>query len=246
MNPTNQFIVTTLIPLNIYGYDLSITNSTISMFITLTISFITLKFFTHTTTMRFIHTFFENTITEYAGPTSKTYTPLIIAIFLTVFLGSFIGLIPGIYTFTSQLILTLYLAIIAFLSVIIIGFKEKGLSFLKIFVPSGLPLPITLFIIPIEIISFFIRPISLCLRLCINMIAGHMLLKIILSFSGMINLEHLSTLPTILFTILKPLIAIIPTTTLILFEILVALIQAYIFTVLTCIYLSDSTSTTSH
>lgn len=173
-----------------------------------------------------IFEFVVHMIRQHAGKAAEKYMPLVLSMFLMVLFGNLLGLIPGIYTFTSQLIVTLTMAVIIFLSVILIGIREKGLGFFKMFVHGQMPLPILIFMIPIEIISFFARPVSLCLRLCINMIAGHMMLKIFATFASMVPVTSILIIPLLIV--------------LTLFEILVAILQAYIFTMLSCIYLHDS------
>lgn len=241
MNPTNQFVVEKLYDLKLLGLDISITNSSFAMIVTslIIISFLLLSSRNLSlipsklqSTAEIFYNFIHSIVNQYAGHKALPYMPLIITIFLMIFIGSLLGLIPGFFTFTSQLIITLTFALITFLSVIIIGVRTSGLKFFKMFIHSNMPLPITLFIIPIEIISFLARPISLCLRLCINMIAGHMMLKIFASFIVALPVSSI---------ILMPLLIVLT-----LFEILVAGIQAYIFTMLTCIYLSDSVNEHAH
>lgn len=235
MNPTSQFVVENLIPINIFGLDLSITNSSVSIFIS---TFLILGFISLTTSKtklipNFIQTigeevfeFISHMIKQHSGKEGEKYMPLILTMFLMILCGNLLGLIPGLYTFTSQLILTLTMALIIFMSVILIGLKEKGLGFFKMFAHGQMPLPILIFMIPIEIISFFARPVSLCLRLCINMIAGHMMLKIFATFAAMVPVTSILIVPLLIV--------------LTLFEILVAILQAYIFAMLSCIYLHDS------
>jgi F-type H+-transporting ATPase subunit a len=235
MNPTNQFVVNVLYPLNLFGADISITNSSISMFIAtgvicLLIYLTSRKLHNIPTLIQFcgeeLYRFVMHMIRTHSGKQGEKYFSLVMSLFLLILFGNLLGLIPGVYTFTSQLIITLTMSVIVFLSVILIGLKEQGLGFFKMFVHGNMPLPILLFIIPIEIISFFARPVSLCLRLCINMIAGHMMLKIFATFAAMAPVTSVLIIP--LLTVLT------------LFEILVAILQAYIFTMLTCIYLHDA------
>ena len=242
MNPISQFAVKKIFELEFFGLDISLTNASVAM---LTATFlITILSYTAANKLSVIpdkkqtfaeifYNFMNNMLKQYAGVNAAKYLPLIISIFLIILMGNLLGLIPGIYTFTSQITITLSLALIVFISVIWIGIKEQGLSFFKIFIHSNMPLPITLFIIPIEIVSFVARPISLCLRLCINMIAGHMMLKIFAGFAASLPASSV---------ILVPLLVVLT-----LFEVLVAVLQAYIFAMLSCIYLSDAVnSSTTH
>lgn len=235
MNPTTQFIVKNILPIEIFGADLSITNSSLSMIIATSVIIALSLIFTSNLNMipcklqsiaEIFVTFIQNMLEQYAGKQALSYLPLVVTIFLIILFGNLLGIIPGLYTFTSQIIITFTLALITFLSVILIGLKEQGLRFFKIFAHGNMPLPITLFIIPIEIVSFFARPVSLCLRLCINMIAGHMMLKIFANFATMLPITSVAIFPLLII--------------LTVFEILVACLQAYIFTMLTCIYLKDA------
>jgi len=174
----------------------------------------------------------EGALIEAAGPKAKPFLPYIFSIFLFIMLSNLLGLIPGVYTVTSQLVANLCLAISVMLVVIVTGFIKHGFHFLHIFLPSGVPGFLAPFIFPIEMVSFFIRPFSLSLRLFANMLAGHILLKVFAGMTASIAtagwVGTIGVLPLILN------VAIVG------FEVFVALLQAYIFTVLSSVYLRDA------
>lgn len=241
MNPTSQFVVQNLWNLSLFGFDVSITNSSISMIIATIIISALLLFTSRKLTViphfaqnigENFYIFISSMLSHHAGKDGLKYISIVATVFLIILFGNLLGLVPGMYTFTSQLIITASLACLIFFSVIFIGLKEKGLAFFKMFFHSSIPLPIMLFMLPIEIVSFFARPVSLCLRLCINMIAGHMMLKIFAGFAASAPITSILIIPLLIV--------------LTFFELLVAILQAYIFTLLTCIYLKDATGKEHH
>lgn len=172
-------------------------------------------------------------VTETMGAEGRRYFPFVMSVFLIVLMGNLLGMIPTFFTFTSHLSATATLAVMVFATVLIMGFARHGLKFLSIFVPSGVPAWLLPLIVPIEVLSFFSRPITLAMRLFINMFAGHLLLKVVAGFSvslfsvgvaGMIG----SIIPAGFNVIMTG------------FELFVAVIQAYVFALLTCIYLKDT------
>jgi F-type H+-transporting ATPase subunit a len=143
------------------------------------------------------------------------------------------GLIPYGFTITSQIIVTVALALLVFLTVIIVGFWKNGLGFLRVFVPSGIPVYILPLVVVMEVFSFFVRPVSHSVRLFANMLAGHITLKVFAGFIIMLSAAG----------VLGMLGAILPfalTIALTALELLVAVLQAYVFAILTCIYLNDA------
>ncbi|MEZ5995088.1 MAG: F0F1 ATP synthase subunit A [Hyphomonadaceae bacterium] len=163
----------------------------------------------------------------------KKFFPLVFTLFLFIFAANMLGMFPYWFATTSQLIVPAAMAIIVFLTVIGVGFAKNGLKFLKLFVPSGVPWYILWFVVIIEIISFFSRPLSHSLRLWANIFAGHLLLKVIAGFvptmaaaGGLIALG--SVIPLAMTVAIYGL------------EFLVAFLQAYVFAMLTCIYLNDA------
>ena len=177
--------------------------------------------------------FVANTIRTTAGSDGMRFFPLVFSLFMFIFVSNIVGIIPYTFTVSSHIIVTLSLALLVFLTVIVCGFYKNGLKFFKIFVPSGIPLVIMPLVVLIEIISFFSRPISHSVRLFANMLAGHITLKV---FGGFVTMLGALGVAGWLGAVL-PLGLTIALTAL---EILVAFLQAYVFTILTCIYLNDA------
>jgi F-type H+-transporting ATPase subunit a len=177
--------------------------------------------------------FVANTIRSTAGREGMKFFPLVFSIFMLVAVSNLIGIIPYTFTIASHIIVTAALALLVFFTVIIYGFYKNGLKFLKIFVPSGVPVYILPLVVAIEIFSFFVRPVSHSVRLFANMLAGHITLKVFASFVGMLGaLGALGWAGAVL-----PLGLTIALTAL---ELLIAFLQAYVFAILTCIYLNDA------
>ena len=166
------------------------------------------------------------------GKEAKKFFPIIFTLFLFVLCVNFSGMIPGMFTATSHIAVTGVLSLMVLALVLISGIMRNGLHYFAHFAPKGVPLVMLFLIVPIEIISFLARPVTLAVRLCGNMVAGHIVLKIFASFIVMLSGAGLLALIGILpFTVLIALNAL---------EFFVAFLQAYIFTTLTCIYLSES------
>jgi F-type H+-transporting ATPase subunit a len=177
--------------------------------------------------------FVANTIRSTAGREGMKFFPLVFSIFMLVAVSNLIGIIPYTFTIASHIIVTAALALLVFFTVIIYGFYKNGLKFLKIFVPSGVPIYILPLVVAIEIFSFFVRPVSHSVRLFANMLAGHITLKVFASFVGMLGaLGAIGWAGAVL-----PLGLTIALTAL---ELLIAFLQAYVFAILTCIYLNDA------
>jgi F-type H+-transporting ATPase subunit a len=170
---------------------------------------------------------------EMTGKEGMRFFPFVFSLFLFVLVANLVGMIPGAFTVTSHLIITFALAILVIGTVIVYGLFRHGLHFLGLFVPSGVPVWLAPFITVIEIISFFSRPISLSLRLFANMLAGHIALKVFAGF--IVSLLSVGGIGYALFPL-----PFLMTFALIAFEIFIAGLQAYVFTVLTCIYLNDA------
>ncbi|NWG47001.1 MAG: F0F1 ATP synthase subunit A [Alphaproteobacteria bacterium] len=177
--------------------------------------------------------FVANMIRDTAGTAGMRFMPFVFSLFMFILIGNLIGMFPYAFTFTSHIIVTFALAATVILSVLVIGFAKHGLGFLRLFAPSGLPVLLLPAIVVIEIISFLTRPVSLSVRLFANMLAGHTMLKV---FAGFVS--SLSALGTIgIIGAIVPLAGTLAITAL---EFLVAFLQAYIFAILTCIYLNDA------
>ncbi len=175
--------------------------------------------------------FVANMVGTSAGEDGLKFFPFVFTLFMFVLFSNFLGLVPGSFTVTGQIIVTFALAAFVVGLVIVVGFIRHGLGFLKLFVPHA-PWPLLILLVPIEFISFMTRPISLSVRLFANMLAGHTLLKVFASFvialggaGGILSL--LSVAPFFLIVAITAL------------ELLVAFLQAYVFAILTCIYLNE-------
>ena len=169
-----------------------------------------------------------------SGEEGLVFFPLIFTIFMFILTANIIGLIPYAFTVTSHIIITVSLALLVFLTVIVYGFAHNGLRFFKLFVPSGVPVYILPLVVFIEVFSFFLRPLSHSVRLFANMLAGHIALKVFASFIPLLaaGLGIIGWVGGVL-----PLGMVIALSAL---ELLVAFLQAYVFTILTCIYLNDA------
>src|SRR5438045_9710443 len=162
------------------------------------------------------------------------FFPLVFSIFMLVSVSNIIGIIPYAFTISSHIIVTAALALLVFFTVLVYGFYKNGLKFFKLFVPSGIPLAILRLVVAIEIISFLTRPVSHSVRLFANMLAGHITLKVFAGFVALLgtSLGAIGWIGGIL-----PLALTVALTAL---ELLVAFLQAYVFAILTCLYLNDA------
>lgn len=235
MHPIEQFKIYTLVPIHIFGLDISISNASVVMLMAcaLCIGLPYLALIRKGKLLALLELSFElvtDTMQQYAH--DVRYFPFIFSIFIFVLLANMLGIIPHVHTATSHIIVTLTMACIVYVSILIIGLMQKGWGFFRIFLPSSVPLYLAPLFIPIEIISFLSKPFSMAIRLFANMVAGHVVLKIFASFVvSMLSLGWF----------IKPL-AILPlamNSVMTCFEIAVAFIQAYVFTILACIYISE-------
>lgn len=172
------------------------------------------------------YNFIADMLRDNAGIEGKKYLPFILSLFLFILFGNLLGLIPGSFTFTSHIVVTFAMAAFVFMAVTLIGFLRHGLGFLKLFVPKGVPILMLPLMVVIEMISYLSRPVSLSLRLFANMMAGHIMLKVFAGFVFALG-----------FAGIAPLLIAAALT---LFELLVAFLQAYVFAVLSCLYLNDA------
>jgi F-type H+-transporting ATPase subunit a len=177
--------------------------------------------------------FVANTIRSSAGSEGMKFFPLVFSLFMFIMVSNIIGIIPYTFTVASHIIVTASLALLVFFTVLVYGFYKNGLKFFKLFVPSGIPIAILPLVVMIEVISFLSRPISHSVRLFANMLAGHITLKVFASFVTMLGaMGFVGWVGAIL-----PLGLTVALTAL---ELLVAFLQAYVFTILTCIYINDA------
>ncbi len=241
-SPVEQFTIKTLYEINLFGIDVSFTNA--SLFMILSIIGSTMFLYLGTRKQSLVpnkyqalvelsYEFVANMVKENAGKGSQAYFPFIFTLFMFILFGNLLGMIPYSYTFTSQIAVTFTLAAIIFVGVTLIAILKHGFKFFTYFFPSGVPIGLAPLLIPIEIISYFIRPISLSVRLFANMLAGHTMMKV---FAGLIIMMG-SASGFLKFGAVLPLLAVIGLTGL---EFLVAALQAYVFSILTCMYLHDA------
>jgi F-type H+-transporting ATPase subunit a len=177
--------------------------------------------------------FVANTIRSTAGKEGMKFFPFVFSIFMLIAVSNIIGIIPYTFTISSHIIVTAALALTVFITVLVYGFYKNGLKFFKLFVPSGVPIVILPLVVAIEVISFLSRPVSHSVRLFANMLAGHITLKVFASFITMLGAFGLVGW----FGALLPLALVVALTAL---ELLVAFLQAYVFAILTCIYINDA------
>jgi F-type H+-transporting ATPase subunit a len=177
--------------------------------------------------------FAGNMLRSSTGAGGMRFFPLVFSLFMFILMANLIGMFPYFYTVTSQLIVTFALAMVVMLTVVIAGIRMHGLSFFGVFVPSGVPGYIIPLVSTIEVISFLSRPVSLSVRLFANMLAGHIMLKVFAAF--VVSMSAFGTIGIIGASL--PLFMTVAITAL---EFLVAALQAYVFAVLTCIYLNDA------
>ena len=242
-DPIHQFEITKLLTIAKVGaVEIAVTNSAIYMVAAVTIISAFLIISTRSRALvpgrlqavaEMLYEFVADMIRGATGPEGMQFFPLVFTLFTFIFVANVMGLIPYGFTVTSHIIITAALALLVFFTVIIAGFWKNGLRFLKIFVPSGIPIYILPLVTAIEVMSFLTRPLSHSVRLFANMLAGHITLKV---FAGFITrLGTAGVLGIVGATV--PLALTIALTAL---ELLVAVLQAYVFAILTCIYLNDA------
>ena len=242
MDPLHQFDIQTLIPLYLWDINFSFSMSALSMVLAVIIVHGMIIFGLRHASMipnrtqsmvEILYTFIAKLVRTNAGPEARPFIPFVFSIFTFILMGNLLGMIPGLFTFTSHIIVTCTLGLIVILFVTILGFVKHGLHFLRVFYPTGTPVLLAPLMIPIEFVSYCIRPLSLGVRLFVNMMAGHTMLKIFASFSatmfGADLIWNVAALVPTLFNVL-----------LIAFEVFVAVLQAYVFTVLSCLYIRDA------
>ena len=235
-SPLEQFEIKRLIPIDIGGLDLSFTNSALFMLIAVALATLFLTYSMRTRALvpgrlqsvaELSYEFIANMIRENVGTEGRRYFPFIFTLFMFILFGNLLGMMPYSFTYTSHIIVTFALAAVVFVGVTVIGFVRHGMKFLKLFVPEGVPVFLLPLLVVIEILSYLTRPISLSVRLFANMMAGHTMLKV---FGGFV--VALGVLAG-----WAPLAFVVALTGL---EIGIAFLQAYVFTILTCIYLNDA------
>ena len=235
-SPLKQFEIVPYSNMELGSYDISFTNSSLSMVITVAV--ITL-FLTLTVNPRSIipsrmqliselmYNFIAQLLSDTVGNNGKKYFPFVFSLFMFVLIGNMVGMVPYQFTFTSHIIVTFALAAVVFIGVTILGFVNHGIKFFTFFYIPGVPFYMHPLLIPIEVISYLSRPISLSVRLFANMLAGHTLLKVFAGFVISLGITA-GWLPLVFIVALTGL------------EIVIAFLQAFVFAILTCLYLNDA------
>ncbi len=242
IDPIHQFAITRLGPsVSLFGNDISLTNASFFMIVVLGLAYLLMIYGTRQRAIvpgrlqsaaESVYELVHSTVASTMGQEGMKFLPLVFSLFIFVLLCNLVGLIPGAYTVTSQIVVTFALALLVISVVIIYGIAKHGLHFFGLFAPSGVPKALLPFIVLIEVISFLSRPISLAMRLFANMLAGHIALKVFAGFIVTLSAAGawvaIAPLPLIMIVALYAL------------ELLVACLQAFVFAVLTCIYLNDA------
>lgn len=235
IDPLHQFAISPILKINLGGVDLSFTNSSLSVLVAVVLVCLLFVFGLSKNGrvpnrlqafVEIIYNFVANMIEGNAGTAGLKYFPFVFSIFFFVLLGNLLGMVPYMFTFTSHIIVTFALAMIVFLFVTILGIVLHGARFFSLFMPKGVSIWLAPVLVPVEMISYMSRPISLSVRLFANMMAGHTMMKVFAGFVAMLGI--LGIAPMAVNVILTA------------FEVVISILQAYIFTVLTCVYLNDA------
>ena len=243
INPIEQFSVTTLVPIHIGHLDLSFTNSSLYMFIAVAIVSALMLIGANGSTgapgrlqalAEMAYEFMAGMLRSAAGEHAEAFFPFAFCIFMFVLILNLVGTIPYTFSVTSHIVITAALALLVFFTVIIVGIAKHGLHFFKNFVPPGVPIYILPLVVALEVVSFVTRPVSHSVRLFANMLAGHITLNVFGGFvimllgAGTFAFRPMAVLPLAMNVGLEAL------------EVLVAFLQAYVFAMLTCMYLNDA------
>lgn len=234
-SPLEQFEIKPLIEIHLGGLDISFTNS--ALFMVLSVVVVTVFLLGGAgrgavvpgrwqAAAEGVYEFIANLLRDTVGEEGRKYFPIIFTLFMFILAGNMLGMLPYSFTFTSHIIVTLAMALVVFIGVTLLGLVKHGTHFFSLFVPPGTPVFMMPLLVPIEIISYFSRPVSLSVRLFANMLAGHTLLKVLALFVPLMGVA--GVLPLALITALTGL------------EILIAFLQAYVFAILTCLYINDA------
>jgi len=235
-SPLEQFVIKPIIPIHIGGVDISFSQSALWMVIAVFVATALMTLCMHHKTIvpgrlqnipEMLYEVIFSMVNENLGSESKKYFPFIFSVFMTILMGNLLGLIPYAFTFTSHIIVTGAMALMVLTVITGIGIARNGLHFFSLFLPKGIPLALAPLLITIEVVSYLSRPISLSVRLFANMVAGHTMMKVFASFSVMTGVM-LGVLPMVVNVAIYGL------------EVMIAIIQAYVFTILTCLYLKEA------
>ena len=236
IDPFHQFEIKNILPIEILGMNFSLTNSVLYMFLAIalivTLYVLALKnaSIIPSRIQSMAEIFFEfifSLVKDFVGEEGKQYFPLVLSAFLFVFFCNLLGMMPYSFTVTSHIVITFGLGFTIFVIINIIAFMKHGFHFFSFFLPAGIPIVMAPLMVVIELFTYLSRPFSLSIRLAANMVAGHVLIKVLAGFIIVLGLSY-GWVPI-------PFIAL-----LIGFEIFVAVLQAYIFTILLCVYLNDA------
>ena len=243
MDPIHQFNISNLYILgHIYGREIAITNSALFMFAAVIVIIGGMLLATASSALvpnraqsvvETTYEFVAGMVRQSAGEAGMKFFPLVFTLFSFILVLNMFGMIPGLFAVTSHIIITVFLALVVFLTVVIYGFWKNGLRFFRLFVPSGVPIVIMPLVVAIEVMSFLSRPVSHSVRLFANILAGHITLKV---FAGFVVLLGSIGIAGWIGAVL-PLALTVALTAL---ELLVSFLQAYVFAILTCIYLNDA------
>ena len=241
-DPIHQFEIKRHLDLEVFGVDASFTNSSLWMVIAAVLVSLLMIWGmggralvpTRLQSIAEIsYEFIAVMVRDIVGASGMKFFPFVFTIFMFILFMNMLGMLPGAFTATSSIAVTASLALMVFVTVIVVGFAKNGLGFLKLFVPSGIPKILYLLVVPIEVISFLSRPVSHSVRLFANMLAGHITLKV---FGGFVTML-IGTGGALAAVSIFPLMMAFALTAL---EVLVAFLQAYVFAMLTCMYLHDA------
>ncbi len=242
-SPLDQFDVKPIVPIEVAGVDVSFTNAALFMGIAVALTVLLFTAGMRNRAMvpgraqalaELLYNFIGGMIRDNVGHEGLKYFPFIFSIFMIVLLGNLLGMIPFSFTFTSHIVVTFTLALMVFVVVTVIALVRHGLHFFSFFMPHGAPLWLAPLLVPIEVLSYLTRPVSLSIRLFANMMAGHTMMYVFATFTIMLA-GAFGALGYVL-----GLLPIAVNVALVAFEILVAVLQAYVFTILTCLYLKDA------
>lgn len=247
-DPIHQFNLTRIVPIEIGGVDLSFTNSSLFMVATLVVGSGLLMWATFRrrlvpsraqSSAEMLYEFVAKIVRDSAGSEGMKFFPLVFSLFLFILIANLFGMFPYFFTVTSHIIVTAIFAILVFALVIGYGVWRNGFGFLMLFVPPGIPKAILWFVVIIEVLSFLSRPLSLAMRLFANMLGGHITLKVFAGF--IVSMGSAGVLG-----ILGAILAMVVTVALVALEFLVAGLQAYVFAMLTALYLNDAIHPSGH
>src|SRR5438477_7324760 len=235
LNPLEQFTIERIVPLHIGKRDVSYTNSALLMTIVVVLITALVMLSTRRAALvpgrwqsvtEMLYEFVADMVDTNAGHGARDFFPFVFTLFMFILFSNLLGLVPYSFTVTSHIIVTFALAAVVFVGVTIVGIVKHGFHFLRLFVPEGVPVLLLLLLVPIELLSYFIRPFTLSIRLFANMLAGHTMLAIFGGFAASVG-----------FLAIFPLAINIA---LIGLELLVAALQAYVFAILSCLHLRDA------